>query len=57
MITAEDMEKFSGKWVIIFEDKIVNHSFDLEDMLKKAEEFDPEKVTIAKIPPYNLKLL
>ena len=56
MITAVDMEKFSGKWVLIFEDKIVNHSVNLEDMLKKAEEFDIEKVTIAKAPPYNPKL-
>ncbi|MCD6411769.1 MAG: hypothetical protein J7L20_05020 [Thermoplasmata archaeon] len=51
MITLEDIEKFSGKWILIIGDEIVNCSYSLEEMLKEAEEYPPEEVAIAKIPP------
>jgi len=50
MIDVDEMERFSGEWVLILEDKVINHSYNLEEMLKVAEDYPPEKVTIAKFP-------
>ncbi|HEC80914.1 MAG TPA: hypothetical protein ENI42_00605 [Thermoplasmatales archaeon] len=50
MIDPEEIEKFSGEWVLIFEDKIINHSCNLEEMLKLAEDYPRGEVTIAKLP-------
>ena len=35
---------FTGEWVLLFNDKIVDHSANLEEMLKLADEkYPPEK--------------
>jgi len=59
MLDKEDIEKFSGEWVLLFGDKVVNHSPDLEEILKSAEEFPVDEITIAKVPPlpYDLRLV
>ncbi|HHH80022.1 MAG: hypothetical protein J7L32_01565 [Thermoplasmata archaeon] len=50
MIDLDEVEKFLGEWVLIFDDKVINHSYNLEDMLKLAEDYPKEEVTIAKLP-------
>ena len=34
-------ETFSGEWVLLYEDKIIDHSANIEDMLILAEEKFP----------------
>lgn len=52
VITKEDMMKFAGEWILLFDDKIVDHSQSLEEILKIAEEYPEDKIVIAKaIPP------
>ena len=46
----EEMEKFLGEWVLLFDDKIVKHSPNLEEILKDAEDFPIDEITIAKAP-------
>jgi hypothetical protein len=42
-MAQSDYEKiFSGEWILLFNDKIVDHSDNLEDMLKLAEEKYPD---------------
>jgi len=53
ILDREDMEKFPGEWVLLFEDKIVSHSPDLEEILKDAEDFPLDEITIAKAPPLS----
>ncbi|HDO19622.1 MAG TPA: hypothetical protein ENG74_02720 [Thermoplasmatales archaeon] len=50
MVNQEELEKFSGEWILIFDDKIVDHSSDLGDILKSAEEYPVDEITIAKLP-------
>jgi uncharacterized protein DUF5678 len=42
MSQSEYEKVFSGEWILLFNDKIVDHSANLEDMLKLAEEKYPE---------------
>ena len=40
----EDMlKKFSGEWLLLFNDEIVDHSANVEDILKLAEEKYPSE--------------
>jgi hypothetical protein len=32
---------FSGEWVLLFEDRIIDHSYNIQDMLVLAEEKFP----------------
>ncbi len=46
MIQEDDMKKFSGEWILVFNDKIVDHSVNIEDILKIVDEKYPsEKFT------------
>ena len=47
ILDKEDMEKFPGEWILLFEDKIISHSPDLEEILKDAEDFPLDEITIA----------
>lgn len=38
----ETSNKFSGEWLLLFNDEIIDHSSNIEDMLKLAEEKFPE---------------
>ncbi len=48
-------KKFSGEWILLFNDKIVDHSANIEDMLKLAEEkypadkFPEDQIKISKV--------
>lgn len=55
MSRKEESKELSGEWVLLFNDKIIDHSANIEDMLKLAEEKYPEdkfphdSVRLAKI--------
>lgn len=43
-MTQEDIqEKFAGEWLLLFNDKIVEHSSNIEEILKTADEKYPEE--------------
>ena len=46
------LKKYSGEWIILFNDEIVDHSYNLEDMLKLAD----EKYPAEKFPDDNIKI-
>jgi hypothetical protein len=45
-------KKYSGEWILLFNDEIVDHSVNLEDMLKVAD----EKYPAEKFPEDNIKI-
>jgi len=55
MSKNKESKELSGEWVLLFNDKIVDHSANIEDMLKLAEEkypdekFPHDSVRLAKI--------
>jgi hypothetical protein len=48
----EELRKYSGEWILVFKDKIVDHSVNLEEVLKVAD----EKYPADKIPEDSLKI-
>ena len=49
----EDLvKKFSGEWLLLFNDEIVDHSANVEDILKLCE----EKYTSDKFPDAEIKI-
>jgi len=46
------LKKYSGEWILLFNDEIVDHSINLEDMLKAADEKYPSE----KFPEDNIKI-
>ncbi len=55
MKQEDSSKKFSGEWILLFNDKIVDHSANIEDMLKLAEEkypadkFPEDQIKISKV--------
>ena len=55
MKQEEITKKFSGEWVLLFNDEIIDHSVNVEDMLKLAEEkfpadkFPDDEIKISKV--------
>ena len=47
------MEELVGEWVILENDKIIEHNKDIKVILELAEKYDDEKITISKIPSSN----
>ena len=52
MILEEDLKRFSGEWLLLFNDEIIDHSNNVEDILKLAE----EKYPADKFPDDNIKI-
>lgn len=49
----EDMlKKYSGEWILLFNDEIVDHSMNLEDVLRAVD----EKYPAEKFPEDNIKI-
>ncbi len=48
----EILKKYSGEWILLFNDEIVDHSINLEDVLKIVEEKYPPN----KYPQDNIKI-
>ena len=51
-----------GEWILLFNDKIIDHSANIEDMLKLAEEkypadkFPDDVIKISKVLSGNIRL-
>jgi len=62
MKEVQTSKKFSGEWLLLFDDEIIDHSVNIEDMLRLAEEkFPPEKfpedkIKISKVLSGDIKL-
>ena len=52
MIKENKLDELSGEWILLFNDSIIDHSYNIEDMLKLAEEKFPED----KFPDANIKI-
>jgi len=56
-------KKFSGEWLLLFNDEIVDHSANVEDILKTAEEkfpadkFPEDEIKISKVLSGDIRLL
>ena len=48
----EDLKKYSGEWILLFNDEIVDHSINLEEVLRIVEEKYPPN----KFPEDNIKI-
>ncbi len=55
MKDTETSKKFEGEWLLLFNDEIIDHSKNVEDILKLAEEkypsnkFPEDKIKISKV--------
>ena len=63
MIQEDELKKFSGEWILLFNDEIIDHSRNIEDILKIAEEkfpsdkFPEDQIKISKVlsaSPHNI---
>ena len=58
----EFFKKHSGEWLLLFNDEIVDHSVNLEDVLKMADEkypaekFPDDNIKISKVLSGNIRL-
>lgn len=52
MEQEEMLRKYSGEWVLLFNDEIVDHSINLEDVLRAAD----EKYPAEKFPEDSIKI-
>jgi hypothetical protein len=48
----EILKKYTGEWILLFNDQIVDHSINLEDVLRVAE----EKYPSSKFPDDSIKI-
>ncbi len=45
-IMEEILKEYPGEWLLIFNDEIIDHSNNVEEILRKAEEeFPPDKLS------------
>ena len=55
MKQENELEKFSGEWILLFNDEIVDHSANIEDILKICDEkypsdkFPGDEIKISKV--------
>jgi len=52
MKQEDSSKKFYGEWLLLFNDKIVDHSTNIEDILKLVE----EKYPADKFPDDDIKI-
>jgi hypothetical protein len=52
MEQEEMLRKYSGEWILLFNDEIVDHSLNLEDVLRAAD----EKFPAEKFPEDSIKI-
>jgi hypothetical protein len=52
MKEKEAEEEFTGEWLLLFNDEIIDHSSNVEEILKLAEEKFPEE----KFPNDTIKI-
>ena len=62
MQQEDDLRKYSGEWILLFNDEIIDHSLNLEDMLKLVDEKYPhekypeDKIKISKVLTGSVQL-
>ena len=55
-------KKLSGEWLLLFNDEIIDHSANVEEILKLAEEkypqdkFPEDEIKITKVLTYDVRL-
>jgi len=55
-------KEFSGEWLLLFNDEIIDHSSSVEEILKLAEEkypadkFPEDKIKISKVLSGDIRL-
>jgi len=52
MSNQKNLEGFTGEWILLFNDEIIDHSYNIEDMLILAEQRYPEE----KFPDAMIKI-
>ena len=52
MKQEEASKKFSGEWILLFNDEIVDHSVNIEDLLRTCDEKFPQE----KFPNDEIKI-
>ncbi len=52
MEQEEILKKYSGEWILLFDDQIVDHSLNLEEVLRVAD----EKYPAEKFPENSIKI-
>ena len=52
MKQEDPSKKFNGEWLLLFNDEIIDHSANVEDILKLAE----EKYPADKFPDDHIKI-
>jgi hypothetical protein len=52
MEQEEMLKKYTGEWILLFNEQIVDHSMNLEDILRVADEKYPSE----KFPDDNIKI-
>ena len=52
MKKEKNLDELSGEWILLLNDEIIDHSYNIEDMLKLAEEKYPEE----KFPDKTIKI-
>jgi len=63
MKQEEVTKKFSGEWLLLFNDEIIDHSSNVEDILKIAEKkfpadkFPDDEIKISKVLDGTLRNL
>lgn len=63
MIRDDILKKYSGEWILLFNDEIVDHSVNLEEVLRIADEkypadkFPEDTIKISKVISGNVHLL
>jgi len=51
------MEEFIGEWVVICEGKIVAHGRDVKEVVKKAQELQPnKKFMVVRVPDKEMMI-
>ena len=61
MKEEELLKKFSGEWILLFNDEIIDHSANIEDILNTYEKKFPEdkypddEIKISKVMDRTLK--
>jgi len=63
MRQEDTTKKFSGEWLLLFNDEVIDHSSNVEDILKLAEEkfpadkFPDDEIKISKVLDGSLREL
>jgi Family of unknown function (DUF5678) len=56
-------KKFTGEWLLLFNDEIIDHSSNIEEILKEAEEkfpadkFPDDEIKISKVFDGSIRCL